>query len=187
MIYAHSMQRAVQYYADRPALRVGDRLLSFQELHDRVKGLVAALCVAGFQPGDRLALLLPNGPAYIQLVYACSWLGLVVVPINTRLSVVEIDHLLADASPRGLVRHSSLPKPNTPVPWEVVADEEPLEGTSAPCPDACYDPEGILALIYTSGTTGRPKGVVLTHSNILSNVHNANYWMRICLPGRIAA
>lgn len=178
MIYAHSMQRAVQYYADRPALRVGDRLLTFQELHDRVKGLVAALCVAGFHPGDRLALLLPNGPEYIQLVYACSWLGLVVVPINTRLSVVEIDHLLADASPRGLVRHSSLPKPNTPVPWEVVADEEPLEGTSAPCPDACYDPEGILALIYTSGTTGRPKGVVLTHSNILSNVHNSNYWMR---------
>ncbi len=133
MIYAHSMQRAVQYYADRPALRVGDRLLTFQELHDRVKGLVAALCVAGFQPGDRLALLLPNGPEYIQLVYACSWLGLVVVPINTRLSVVEIDHLLADASPRGLVRHSSLPKPNTPVPW---------------------------------------------HSNILSNVHNSNYWMR---------
>jgi fatty-acyl-CoA synthase len=168
MIYTHSMQRAVQYYADRPALRVGDRLLTFQELHNRVKGLVAALCVAGFQPGDRLALLLQNGPECIQLVYACSWLGLVVVPINTRLSVVEIDHLLADASPRGLVRHSSLPKPNTPVPWEVVADEEPLEGTSAPCPDACYDPEGILALIYTSGTTGRPKGAMLSHRAVLS-------------------
>jgi hypothetical protein len=41
MIYVHSMQRAVQYYADRPALRVGDRLLTFQELHNRVKGLVA--------------------------------------------------------------------------------------------------------------------------------------------------
>src|SRR5260370_42452981 len=114
MIYVHSMQRALQYYADRPALRMGDRLLTFLELHDRVKGLVAALCVAGFQAGDRLALLLPNGPEYIQLVYARSWLGLAVVPINTRLSVTEIDHLLADASPPGLGRHSSLPKPTPP-------------------------------------------------------------------------
>jgi acyl-CoA synthetase (AMP-forming)/AMP-acid ligase II len=51
-------------------------------------------------------LLLPNGPEYIQLVYACSWLGIIIVPINTRLSTPEIDRVLADASPRGLVRHS---------------------------------------------------------------------------------
>src|SRR6266852_1775182 len=178
MIYLHSMDRAARNYPERPALSVGNASLNFRELHNRVKSIAGALSQRGISRDDRLALLLPNGPEYIQLVYACSWLGLVVVPINARLSVVEIDHLLADASPRGLVRHSSLPKPNTAVPWEVVADEEPLEGASAPCPDACYDPEGTLALIYTSGTTGRPKGVVLTHSNILSNVHNSNYWMR---------
>jgi long-chain acyl-CoA synthetase len=178
MIYVHSMQRAVQYYGERPALRLNDRVLTFRELHDRVKGLVAALCFAGFKSGDRLALLLPNGPDYIQLVYACAWLGVIVVPINTRLSVVEIDHILADASPHGFVRHSSLPAPSTRVPWELVLDKEGVDGRSGSSPDPCYTPDATLALIYTSGTTGRPKGVMLTHSNILSNVHNFNYWMR---------
>jgi acyl-CoA synthetase (AMP-forming)/AMP-acid ligase II len=178
MIYIHSMERAVRYYPDRPALFQGEDRLNFLQLHDRVKNLAAALTEAGFGPGDRLALLLPNGPEYIQLVYACAWLGVIVVPINTRLSAVEIDHVLADASPRGLVRHSSLPVPTTPVPWQLVLDQEHLETQNGKCPGPCYDPEAILALIYTSGTTGRPKGVMLTHSNILSNVNNFNYWMR---------
>jgi acyl-CoA synthetase (AMP-forming)/AMP-acid ligase II len=178
MIYIHSMQRAVRYYPERPALRIGEDRVNFRELHNRVKSLAAALNRAGFRPGDRLALLLPNGPEYVQLVYACSWLGVIAVPINTRLSVVEIDSVLRDATPRGLVRHSSLPTPGTRVSWELVVDQEPLEGRNDSCPDPCYDPDAIVALIYTSGTTGRPKGVTLTHSNILSNVHNFNYWMR---------
>ncbi|HST12381.1 MAG TPA: AMP-binding protein, partial [Terriglobales bacterium] len=132
----------------------------------------------GFGAGDRLAFLLPNGPEYIELVYACSWLGLIAVPVNTRLSVVEIDRVLADASPRGLVRHSSLPVPKVRLPWQRVLDEEPWEVRKDSRPNVHYDPEAILALIYTSGTTGRPKGVVLTHANVFSNVHNFNYWMR---------
>src|SRR5579863_7994116 len=116
MIYVHSMGRGVRYYPAQPALTLSDdSRVTFVQLHDRVKRLAAVLTLAGFQPGDRLALLLPNGPEYIQLVYACSWLGLTAVPINTRLSVVEIDRVLADSSPRGLVRHSSLPGPKTRV------------------------------------------------------------------------
>ena len=80
--------------------------------------MAAALSQRGISRGDRLALLLPNGPEYIQLIYACSWLGVIVVPINTRLSVVEIDHVLADASPHGLVRHSSLAAPSGRAAWE---------------------------------------------------------------------
>jgi len=178
MIYVHSMLRAVRYFPERPALAIGEDRLNFRELHNRVKSIAAALTRVGFVSGDRLAVLLPNGPEYIQFVYACGWLGIIAVPINTRLSVVEIDHLLADANPRGLVRHSSLPKPNVRVSWELVLDEEQFEGKHDSCPDACYDPDATLALIYTSGTTGRPKGVTLTHANILSNVHHFNYWMR---------
>ena len=45
-------------------------------------------------------------------------------------------------------------------------------------PKLVYDPEAIVALIYTSGTTGQPKGVMVTHANILNNIHHVNYWMR---------
>jgi long-chain acyl-CoA synthetase len=178
MIYVHSMGRAIQYYPHQPALSLNESRLSFSQLHNRVKNVAGALTQAGFTSGDRLALLLPNGPEYIQLIYACSWLGIIAVPINTRLSTVEIDNLLADASPRGLIRHSTLPLPSHDVPLELVLDQGLLEGVSGPCPNPCYDPEAILALIYTSGTTGRPKGVMLTHANIFSNVNNFNYWMR---------
>src|SRR5271165_3192513 len=140
MIYVHSMKRAAQYYPERPALSIGEHLTSFRELHGRIRNLAGALSLHGFEHGDRLAILLPNGPEYIQLVYACSWLGVVAVPINTRLSVVEMDRLIEDASPRGLLRHSSLPAPTIRVPWERVLDEQPLEEQNDFCPDPCYDP-----------------------------------------------
>jgi len=185
MIYVHSMGRGVRYYPDQPALTLSDdSRVTFVQLHDRVKRLAAALTQAGFQPGDRLALLLPNGPEYIELVYACGWLGIIAVPINTRLSPGEIDHVLADASPRGLIRHSTLPAPQSHVPLEFILDQGHLDGLSGTCPDPCYDPQAILTLIYTSGTTGRPKGVMLTHSSVFANVNNFNYWMRYKEGGR---
>jgi acyl-CoA synthetase (AMP-forming)/AMP-acid ligase II len=177
MIHAHTLDRAARYYPEQTAVSSGGTRRSFRELHDRVAGIAAALGKHGFRTGDRLALLLPNEPDYLELVYACAWLGLIAVPVNTRLSITEIDHLIADANPRGLIRHSSLPVPAAKLSWELVLDKEPLDLRSDSHPDAIYDPEAILALIYTSGTTGHPKGVVVTHANILANVNHLNYWM----------
>jgi acyl-CoA synthetase (AMP-forming)/AMP-acid ligase II len=173
MIHTHSLGRASRYYPERAALAP----LTFRELHDRVGSIAAALSKHGFRTGDRLALLLPNGPEYVELVYACSWLGLIAVPLNTRLSAVEIDRVLADASPHGLVRHSSLSLPTARLPWQRVLDQNPWELQHDSAPDIHYDPEAILALIYTSGTTGRPKGVIVTHAYVLANVNSFNYWM----------
>ena len=178
MIYTHSLGRASRYFPRRNALAPDGIPLTFRELDERVAGIAATLSRIGFEPGDRLALLLPNGPEYIELVYACSWLGVIAVPLNTRLSAVEIDHVLQDAAPRGLVRHSSLPVPTVRLSWERVLDLEPWDVHSDLRPDIHYDPQAILALIYTSGTTGRPKGVMLSHANVFSNVHSLNYWMR---------
>ena len=177
MMHHHSLGRAARYFPGKPAIASGGSRSTYRELRHRVASIAAALDRHGFAPGDRLALLLPNEPNYIELVYACAWLGVIVVPLNTRLTAVELDHVLTDASPRGLIRHSSLPVPTVQPPWQRVIDEEPLDVSSDVCGDPIYDPKAILALIYTSGTTGRPKGVALTHANVLENMHFLNYWM----------
>src|SRR5258708_826515 len=176
MIYVHSLGRAARYFPERTALVSNGTRSTFRELHARVGRIAAALTKHGFKAGDRLAILFPNEPDYIQLVYACARLGVIVVPLNTRLSVKEIDDILDDAQPRGLVRHSSLPVPTAQVSWQLVLDQDPLDIQSDSIPEPIYDPHAILALIYTSGTTGRPKGVEIRHANILENVYHTNFW-----------
>ena len=176
MIHANSLGRGVRYYADQTAFSVDGQRKTFREVNDQVAKIAAALTQRGFRFGDRLALLLPNGPEYIEIIYAGAWLGLIVVPINTRLSAPEIDHILSDSSPRGLIRHSSLPAPKTNLTFEFVIDQDPLEIENPSPPEPVYDPEAVFTLIYTSGTTGRPKGVTLTHANILANMDHVNYW-----------
>jgi len=177
MIYVHSISRAARYYPDLVALSVRGRRLTFLELHQRIERIAAALHQLGLRAGDRLAVLLPNESEYLELIYACSRLGIIVVPLNTRYSAQEIDRVLTDSDPHGLVRHSSLPEPKVRLAWQRVLDKEPFEIPTGSCPEVFYDPDAVLTLIYTSGTTGRPKGVKLTHANVFSNVHNFNYWM----------
>src|SRR5258705_11414368 len=178
MIHTHSLGRAVRYYPERTAFAAGEQHSTFRELHDRVGRIAAALTKRGFRKGDRLGLLLPNEREYVELVYACAWLGVIAVPLNTRLSGEEIDHVLIDAAPHGLIRHSSLAAPSVELHGQLVIDKEPFDLGNDSFPADVYDPDAVFALIYTSGTTGRPKGVALTHTNILANLDHVNYWMR---------
>jgi fatty-acyl-CoA synthase len=120
MIYTHSIGRALQYFPQHTALLQEERAVSFLELDIRVRRTAAALQRRGFLSGDRLAFLMPNGPDYVELIYACSLLGVIAVPINTRNAGAEIDRLLEDARPRGVIRHSKFPEPTVRLEWEHV-------------------------------------------------------------------
>jgi len=178
MIYVHSLGRAVRYYGEQTAISIGGKLLTFGELHHRVERIAAALSRRGLRTGDRLAVLLPYGPEYIELVYACSRLGVIVVPLNARYSSREVERVLKDASPRALVRHSSSAPARANLELQLALDKEPLDAPNGWCPEVYYCPEAILAIIYKSGTIGEAKGIMLTHANVLSSVCCLNYWMR---------
>src|ERR1700743_1682239 len=178
MIYTHSVGRALQYFPRHTALVRDGRAVTFLELDVRVRRIAAALQRRGFLGGDRLAFLMPNGPDYIELLYACSLLGVIAVPINTRYAGAEIDRLLVDARPHGLIRHSKFPAPTVSLDWEHTIDLAPLhEAGEELYAGEFYDPDAILVLLYTSGTTGAPKGAALTTANIFSNIHDLNYWL----------
>jgi acyl-CoA synthetase (AMP-forming)/AMP-acid ligase II len=89
MMHIHSLGRAARYFPDRAAIGSDGRRSTFRQLHDRVAGIVAALSRDGFKPGDRLALLLPNEPGYLELIYACAWLGVIVVRMRSSLSSTQ--------------------------------------------------------------------------------------------------
>src|SRR5207244_10685704 len=99
MIHVHSLGRAARYYSDRTALASARERSTFRELHDRVARIAGALTRQGFKAGDRLAILLPNEPDYIQLVYACAWLGVTAVTYKQRPSVKAFDGSIGEDSP----------------------------------------------------------------------------------------
>jgi acyl-CoA synthetase (AMP-forming)/AMP-acid ligase II len=94
MIYTHTIDRARRYYPQHTALSWGEKRTTFRELHERIEHIAASLAGHGFRRGDRLAILLPNEPEYIELIYACSWLGVIAVPLNLRWSPAELDRVL---------------------------------------------------------------------------------------------
>jgi acyl-CoA synthetase (AMP-forming)/AMP-acid ligase II len=131
MMYVHSLGRAARYYPECPAVAGPEgKRSTFRELDDRVVAVAAGLSRHGFRAGDRLAMLLPNETGYLELIYACSRLGVIAVPVNARSSTAEIDLVLADASPRGLIRHSSLLAPTLQLPWEL--EQIPVRFTRSP-------------------------------------------------------
>src|SRR5258707_5331474 len=162
MIYTHSIGRALQYFPQHTALLRDGQAVTFLELDVRVRRIATALRRRGFLSGERLAFLMPNGADYIELLYACSLLGVIAVPINTRYARPEIDRLLEDARPRGLIRHSKFSAPTVRLELELVIDVDPLDEAEGELyAGEFYEPDAILVLLYTSGTTVGPKRAAL--------------------------
>ena len=177
MIYTHSLGYGARHHPGKIALVRGEEQLTFADLETRVARIAGALVARGLKAGDRLALHLPNGAEYVELLYACARVGVTAIPLNTRLASVEIERILLDAGPVGLVRHSATPVAATELCWQHDIDREPLIAADALTQPPVYDPQALLGLIYTSGTTGKPKGATMTHAAMLANIEHLNYWL----------
>lgn len=135
----------------------------------------------GMQRGDRLALLMGNRREFAELFFACVRLGVALVPLNWRLSAMELGVILADAAPALVIGEGALRSlaedaeraAGISFRWLDVEDDAiPMLGrapSGCTSPDVRVDGEDAAMVIYTSGSTGRPKGAVLPHRQLLHN------------------
>lgn len=168
---AHWLSYQAATHGHRLALQAGQERWSYAELHASAAILARRLASCGLRPGDRLALLLPNGPDFVQLAHAASLLGAVLVPLNIRLAIPELAWQLQHAGARAVVACDATAD-------LALAAARGLQGVEVweaaelhrrqPAETALresLDLEAVYTVLYTSGTTGRPKGAMLTYGN----------------------
>ena len=94
------LERSAQVWAQRPAVVSGERTFTYAEHHERIRRLAGALRELGVGPGDRVATLLPNVHAMLELHYAVPGIGAVLVPLNTRLTADDYAYILEHSGAR---------------------------------------------------------------------------------------
>ena len=137
---------------------------TYAELDERSERLGAGLLEAGLVRGDRVATLTGTSPEHVVAFFACAKAGLVLLPLNWRLTPAELRYQLEDAEPAVLLASDEHAAAAASL-HERVAGLEDLVAQSNYLPSAAAEDDDGLLLVYTSGTTGRPKGALLTHAN----------------------
>jgi long-chain acyl-CoA synthetase len=173
-----------RHAARRPeavALRHGERELTYRELDERSNRLAQALLARGAGAGTRVAYLDRSAPEVIELLFAASKIGAVLVPLNWRLSPPELAAVLADSGTPLLIAGPEFRDVARRVrpPALMIVGEEYERWLAEHEP---RDPGGrgaagdVIVQMYTSGTTGVPKGVLTTHANLAVTAQTSVRW-----------
>ncbi|MFI6322828.1 class I adenylate-forming enzyme family protein [Nonomuraea sp. NPDC050556] len=147
----------------------GDRRLTYRGLDDRSSRLANSLLAAGLRPGERVAVLLGNRMEYPEVAAGIAKAGLVMVPLNPRMTPVESSYILGHSAARALVADRALDTvvDGVDLPGTVLIVDGDYEAALAAAPSTDprveVDERDPFCVAYTSGTTGRPKGVVISH------------------------
>jgi long-chain acyl-CoA synthetase len=177
-----------EFAASRPrhvAVRHRDRAVTYAELDERSNRLAQALAASGVREGNRVAYLDRTAPEVVELLFAVSKIGAVLVPLNWRLAEPELAAIVEDARPPVLVAGPTyaavgraLADGGSPRRLVVVGDEyeDWLRAHDPVDPGDRGRADDVVVQMYTSGTTGVPKGVLTTHRNLAAAAETSPYW-----------
>jgi acyl-CoA synthetase (AMP-forming)/AMP-acid ligase II len=186
MYVTQALHRNLQQSPNRPATIYQDRVRTVAESADRISRLAGALSALGVQRGDRVGILALNSDRYVEYFYAVPWIGAALNPVNIRWSPAEIAYSLVDSDTRVLLVDDAF-APVIPALREQfpglstvihcgdgdlpagALSYEALIARHAPVQDSRTGGDELLGVFYTGGTTGHPKGVMLSHNNVLTS------------------
>ncbi|MGG5258421.1 long-chain-fatty-acid--CoA ligase [Phycicoccus avicenniae] len=162
---------------EKDALRVNGQGVTYAQLHGMAAKVAGTLRENGIQPGDRVAVILPNVPAFPVVYWGILLAGGIVVPMNPLLKAGEIDYFFTDSGAKiafvwpDFVEEATKGAENsgTRVVRTGAMGPEDFEGGEPLAEPHAREDDDTAIILYTSGTTGRPKGAELTHSNIHLN------------------
>lgn len=174
---ASNLHDAAIQYADRPAIRLDDTVLTYSQFDDLSARVAGWLIQHGAEPGDRIGIMLPNVPAFAAIYYGILRAGGTVVPMNPLLKSREVEHYLGDSGAKftfawhAFAEHAeSGAKESRPTVIKVTEDMlDEIATWAAETRVAPRADDDTAVLLYTSGTTGTPKGAQLTHANLRGN------------------
>jgi fatty-acyl-CoA synthase len=190
--WVNQLERHALMQPGATALRFLGNTVTWAELRGRVAALAGALSRRGVGVGDRVMILMLNRTEFVESVLAANMIGAIAVPINFRLTPAEIAFLVDDCEARVMVTESVLApvaggvRSITPVlNTVVVAGDTAVEGLLGyedlvselgdPAEPVDIPNDSPALIMYTSGTTGRPKGAVLTHTNLTGQTMTGLY------------
>lgn len=166
---------AAKRYGNKTAIIQGEtgEILSYARMIKGAERVAAGLTRAGLKPGQALSLALPNSIEFVLAWYGTLLTGAFVVPINPLCTPKEIKSQVSDSGARFLI---TTPECAEGMEGHVEhlfvtgGNLNELLTSGAPRPEVFIKPDDLAAMPYSSGTTGKPKGVMLTHSNIVANI-----------------
>lgn len=187
---ASALDRAVGQFGDRTAMVDGEHRWTYRELGARVHSFDAALDDAGLAPGEVVGVLALNNRAHLVAWLGVPRSGRVLNEINTRLSPAEIAYIVDDSATRMLIVDDAFLETARQLRTECPSLSTLVYCGSGPAPDGFLDfdeltgtdrtpapssvgGDDVAGIFYTGGTTGRPKGVMLTHTNLTANAKHA--------------